>query len=332
MCKHNTQLSDGPVFDKRTKLLISDVDDTLAHAYAPASDTIIRGLNSILQMGVKLFLVTGQSIDNIKYRITDHISPSLRCNILVGCCSGAEVWGFTPDGSVKSHPFYSKYEELLDNSKKSIWRQIVQDIIRLFGFSAINTMPKPQFRAVTNGDPSIIMLEDRQSQITFELVNSTKLTEDQYLAFRERVPDMSASHDLRVSVVEISNRMLSASDIPVTARLAGAFAVDFAILGVTKTTAVHYVLYSELCKEYWGIDTTEHGFFNRVEIWGDKFSVIDGGTDRHICEALPPSVRTIDFRKEKREELPEGYNILIWNGEQQLSEGTEEYLVKSGLV
>lgn len=48
--------------------------------------------------------------------------------------------------------------------------------------------------------------------------------------------------------------------------------------------------------------------------------------DRHISEALPKEVRSIDFRKENPKELPAGYNIVVWNGKKQLHDGLLEYL------
>ena len=63
-----------------------------------------------------------------------------------------------------------------------------------------------------------------------------------------------------------------------------------------------------------------------LEVWGDKYSVLHGGTDRHMSEALPPEVRSIDFREENPAEFPEGYNIVLWDGHQHLHHGLLEYL------
>jgi hypothetical protein len=45
-----------------------------------------------------------------------------------------------------------------------------------------------------------------------------------------------------------------------------------------------------------------------------------------MSEALPPTVRSIDFRKEDPKEFPKGYNIVLWDGEQHLHHGLLEYL------
>lgn len=63
-----------------------------------------------------------------------------------------------------------------------------------------------------------------------------------------------------------------------------------------------------------------------MEIWGDKFSTVKGGTDRHIAEALPKEVRAIDFRRENPKEFLEGFNIVVWNGAKEKEAGLEEYL------
>lgn len=59
---------------------------------------------------------------------------------------------------------------------------------------------------------------------------------------------------------------------------------------------------------------------------GDKFSVVKGGTDRHISEALPKKVRSISFRQEDPKEFLEGFNIVVWDGQKHLHEGLLEYL------
>lgn len=63
-----------------------------------------------------------------------------------------------------------------------------------------------------------------------------------------------------------------------------------------------------------------------MEIWGDKFSTVRGGTDRHISEALPKSVRSITFREENPDEFLDGYNTVVWDGENHLHHGLLEFL------
>jgi len=108
--------------------------------------------------------------------------------------------------------------------------------------------------------------------------------------------------------------------------LGGIFALDFAVKGISKTTAVEYVLNNEQVLSSLGLRKSDLTNPEYLEIWGDKFSVIRGGTDRHMCEAVNPRVRTIDFRKENPEEFLKGYNIVTWDGEKHLHEGLLEYL------
>jgi hypothetical protein len=42
--------------------------------------------------------------------------------------------------------------------------------------------------------------------------------------------------------------------------------------------------------------------------------------------ALPATVRSIDFRQEDPTEFPEGYNIVLWDGQKHLHHGLLEYL------
>jgi hypothetical protein len=45
-----------------------------------------------------------------------------------------------------------------------------------------------------------------------------------------------------------------------------------------------------------------------------------------MSEALPPEVRSIDFREEDPSEFLEGYNIVLWDGQHHLHHGLLEYL------
>jgi hypothetical protein len=64
----------------------------------------------------------------------------------------------------------------------------------------------------------------------------------------------------------------------------------------------------------------------QIEIWGDKFSSVCGGTDRHMSEAVDPRVRSIDFRDEDPSEFLPGYNTVLWQGKHRLHHGLLEYL------
>ena len=77
--------------------------------------------------------------------------------------------------------------------------------------------------------------------------------------------------------------MLEARSVPITPRLAGVFALDLAIEGVTKTRAVEAALSAEVLAAM-GIDEgTPHPW--EMEVWGDRFSR-DAGTDWLMCVAL----------------------------------------------
>ena len=313
------------------QIVVSDVDDTLADVYEPASQTIIKGLNKMLEQGKKFFFISGQGERNICARIADHLDPKYRNQILLGGCSGAEVWGFS-DGKLLDKPFYSLYEEKFTEEMKREWREILRGIIDDFGFQTIATMPRDQFERVSKGDPSIIMYEDRRAQITFEVVNGCNLNDEQYRYFKERVPYLLDNRDLRVSIIQHANEMFAEKNIPITARAAGTFAVDFAVKGVTKTTAIEAIMYHNKADSYWKSIPSKEDMPAMIEIWGDKFSVVNGGTDTHMCEAFPKTVRAIDFRAEPKEELPKEFNVVLWDGELHLCKGTEEYMKRSGLI
>lgn len=308
------------------KLVISDVDETIADLYLPAAPEMILELEKLLTEGKTLFLVSGQSVASIQKRIVNQISQDVRKRIIMGHCSGAEVWGFDEDGNLRNRPFYSSYETTVSAAEKKKWREVIQQLIAEFKLKAYPTMPIPEFKKKTAGDPLSIMVEDRGPQITFEVVNGYDLSPAEAQKLVVETPLTHGHHDIRIPILERAEKLLGENDLPITPRLAGVFAIDFAVKGVSKTTAVKYVTTNESILTSLGIDKAALKNPASMEVWGDKFSVTRGGTDRHISEALPKAVRSITFREENPEEFLPGYNIVVWDGKKHLHEGLLEFL------
>jgi len=313
-------------WNENVKLIISDVDETIADLYVPAEPAMIQELSILLKEGKSLFFVTGQSVKSLQWRIVDQIPKELRKGILIGHCSGAEVWGFNNNGNLKDQPFYSVYETSMTQGQKDKWRDTVKKLVGEFQLEVYDTMPVDEFKKKTGSNPRAVMLEDRGPQITFEVVNSYDLTPEQAARLETEIPESNGAYDLRIPIVERAQVLLDKADLPVTPRIAGVFAIDLALKGVSKTTSVRHILADENVLSSIGL--TEHDVENpqHIEVWGDKFSTVRGGTDRHISEALPKSVRSVDFREENPEEFEPGYNIVVWQGKKHLHHGLLEYL------
>lgn len=311
-------------WNSQLKLIVSDVDETVADLYTAAEPEMVVELVKLLKSGIKLFFVTGQGINSVQWRIIDQIEKSLRKNILVGHCSGAEVWGYTPTGDIQASPYYSVYN-LTDDQKKK-WREIVQQLISEFKLQAFPTMPVKEFISKVGNNPLSIMVEDRGPQITFEVVNGYDLNPEQLTKIETKVPQTHGAYDLRIPILERADSLFQKFNIPVTPRLGGTFAVDFAVKNVSKTTAVRHVLETKSVLSYINLESEIVNHPEHIEIWGDKFSTIRGGTDRHMSEAVPKEVRSIDFREENASEFLPGYNTVVWDGDKQLHHGLLEYL------
>lgn len=307
------------------RLIFSDVDETVADLYTAATPDMCRELERLLEEGRVLFFITGQSVQSMQWRITDHIRPELRARVLMGHCSGAEVWGFDSSGRLLSEPFYSLYKDALTVEQQQVWRNIVQQVIREFKLQVFPATPLATFKAAAGDNPLAIMLEDRGPQITFEVVNGYDLSPEQERELEVAVPSTHGNLDLRVPLLERLDVLLQEAGLPISPRLAGVFAIDLAIKGVSKTTAIHKILENGPLLQSLGVDG-KGSPQEYMEVWGDKFSVIRGGTDRHISEALPKEVRSISFREENPEEFLPGYNTVVWSGEQHLHEGLLEFL------
>ncbi|OGD85562.1 hypothetical protein A3B51_02210 [Candidatus Curtissbacteria bacterium RIFCSPLOWO2_01_FULL_41_18] len=313
-------------WNKNAKLIISDVDETIADLYVPAEPAMVEELSALLQEGKSLFFVTGQSIKSLQWRIVYQIPKELRKGILLGHCSGAEVWGHDNEGNLKDQPFYSVYETAMTQEQKDKWRDIIKQLVSEFQLEVYDTMPVDEFKMKTGDNPRAVMLEDRGPQITFEVVNGYDLTPEQTAQLETEIPESNGAYDLRIPIVERAQQLLDEAELPVTPRIAGVFAVDLAVKGVSKTTSVRHVLGDEKVLSSIGLTKNDVENPQHIEVWGDKFSTVRGGTDRHISEALPKSVRSVDFREENPEEFEPGYNIVVWQGKKHLHQGLLEYL------
>jgi hydroxymethylpyrimidine pyrophosphatase-like HAD family hydrolase len=312
-------------WNDQLKLSLSDVDETIADVYTPAEPEMIAELTSFLADDYKLFMVTGGSLSRVRADIIGFIDPALRHNILVSHCSGAEVWGFTVDGALRDKPFYSIYEETFTPELKKLWRDKTQQLLTEFGLRTHPVEPKIEFRKKFN-HPLDIMYDDRGPQITLEVVNGVDLTPEQVSELEHEVPETHGSLDLRIPILERAEQIFEEAKVPITPRLGGNFALDLAIKGVSKTTSIQRVLNDPTVLSTIGLTADDLHNVATLEVWGDKFSTIRGGTDRHMSEALPPQVRSIDFREENPVEFEEGYNVVVWDGERHLHHGLLEYL------
>jgi hypothetical protein len=306
-------------------LIVSDVDETVADLYTKAPEGTVRELETLLKEEKALFFVSGQRVGSIFERVVSGIEPKLRRRIVIGHCSGAEVYGFDEKGSLLDKPFYSLYEESFSDEQKRDWREVVRRLAAEFGLKVFPPMPVREFERVAGDDPLAVMLEDRGPQITLEFVNGHAVPEERVRDLGLDVPATDALLDLRAPVLAAAGAALERFGVPVEARPAGVFAVDFVVRGVSKTTAVERVLADEALLAHVGLERADVADPDRVEVWGDKFSV-DGGTDWYMSVALPKRVRSITFREEDPTGFPDGHNIVVWDGEKRLHEGLGEFL------
>jgi len=317
------------VFNHHVKLILSDVDETAADLYIRATSEMIAALTNLLKQGKSIFFISGQGLTSIRWRIINHIPHEYRWRILVGYCSGAEVRGFDRKGNLKDKPFYSVYDKAMTDRQKQVWRECVEKIVKEFQLETYPTMPIPEFIRQTVGNPLSIMFEDRGPQITFEVPNGYMLTSEQQKELGKKVKRLGNVSDIRIPIFERAKELFRHHHLPITPRLGGMFAIDFAVEGTSKTTSVRHALENAHVLESVGLNLSELDDPKHIEIWGDKFSVVSGGTDRHMSEAVSPLVRSINFRQENPDEFLPVYNIVVWDGEKHLHEGLLEYLMNT---
>jgi hypothetical protein len=167
------------------------------------------------------------------------------------------------------------------------------------------------------------MLEDRGPQITLEFPNAYDLSAAAHEQVCRRLDSSFAGKDLRVPVSQRARELLEANSIPVTARLAGMFALDLAIAGIDKARAVEEAFTSAVLDRL-GLARAAPAP-DEIEVWGDRFSEATG-TDWLMCKPIDRGVRAIAFRDEDPQDFPKGYNIQIWDGAHRLHAGLLEFL------
>lgn len=309
-------------WNDQLRLVLSDVDETVADLYRPAEPRMLTALSRLLEQGIALVLITGQSIANVEARVVMRLPAPLRRQIAVGACSGAELWGYSPTGSRDQRPYYTA-ESALTDKQKADWRAVTAQLVQEFRLLPVAPIPIADFTRQFGDEPWRVMLDDRGPQITFEFPHAWQLS----AAARQRIYDRLGfafeGQDLRVPVAQRARQLLEAHAIPVTARMAGMFALDFAIAGIDKSRAVEEALAPAILYRL-GLGTTIP-CPKEIEIWGDRFSR-RAGTDWLMCKPIDRSVRAISFRDEDPADFPEGYSIALWNGADRLQEGLLEFL------
>jgi hypothetical protein len=315
-------VSSKVLWNNQLRLVLSDVDETVADLYRPAKPRMLTALSRLLEQGVALVLITGQSIENVEARVVMRLPAPLRQQIAVGACSGAELWLYSPAGSRDQRPFYSG-ESALTEKHKTDWRAVIAQLVREFRLLPIAPIPIADFKRQFGDEPWRTMLDDRGPQITFEFPNAWRLSPAANKQVSDRLGVALEGGDLRVPVAQRAQQLLEAHAIPVTARMAGMFAVDFAIAGIDKSRAVEEALDPFVLGRL-GLGTAMPRP-NEIEIWGDRFSS-HAGTDWLMCKPVDGSVRGISFRDEDAKDFPADYNIQLWDGAHRLHEGLLEFL------
>jgi hypothetical protein len=309
-------------WNDQLRLVFSDVDETVADLYRPAEAGMLDAITRLLDHGIRLVLITGQSVDSVEQRIVMRLTPSARKQIAVGGCGGAELWGYSATGDRNLVAFDSAISAL-NEEQMLAWREAVQQLIAEFQLVPLPVMPITEFKLQHGNNPCHVLLDDRGPQITFEFPNAYQLSDVERAEISRRLATNVEETDLRVPFSRRAGELLKARSVPVTPRMGGVFAVDLAIEGVSKTRAVQAALRPDVLDALGlGGAVPDAG---EMEIWGDRFSQ-QAGTDWLMCTALDPSVRAISFREEDPTEFPRGYNIQLWGGKQRLHAGLLEFL------
>jgi hypothetical protein len=304
------------------RLALSDVDETVADLYCAAESGMLDALTRLLDQGISLVLITGQSVKNVEQRVIMSLPAQLRQRIAVGACSGAELWGYSATGERNATAFYTA-DSALTAEQRRAWRAVTQQLITEFRLTPFPPMPIHDFRLQHGEEPWHVLLDDRGPQITIEFPSGYELSNEAREQVQSRLGGNFEGQDLRIPVLQRAQLLLEAHSVPVTPRIAGMFALDLAIAGVDKARAVEEALTPTVLRSL-GLGPNMPGA-GEIEVWGDRFSQ-SSGTDWLMCKPIDRRVRALSFRNEDPAEFPKGYNIQLWDGARRLHMGLLEYL------
>lgn len=311
-------------WNNEVKLIISDVDDTIAEVYKDASCEMICELEKLLCEGIVFLLISGQSFDNIFNRVIKFIDKKLLNKVLVSPCNGAEVIGFDKHGSVISTPIFS-VDTVYSNIDYTKIKSIISQIITEFNIETIEVMNLDEYKLATKGNPRAVMIDDRRLQISFDFINGCRIND--FLSNKEINYEMSGVNDIRLLILEKAKSLFKEANIPITAKLGGTFAIDFCVEGVTKGLPISKLVVLGKKFEARLPNKIIYSNHNQIQIWGDNFSLLNSGADLDMSLALPKEVRSISFRDIDNSEIIKDYNIVVWDGKERLHNGLLEYLL-----
>jgi hypothetical protein len=297
-----------------TRLIVADVDDTIAEVFRPATQEMITALERLMQNGVVFFLISGQRLSNVFQRLLLPIDPALRKQVLVASCNGAEVHVFDAQGSIVEQAVFSATWNRDREVDHGIWRGLVNEQVAKFDLTALPPMGIDAFMVASGGNPRAVMLDDRNVQISLDFVNWIF---------------SPPPEDIRPFLIEEANRAFRQAGLDVAGKTAGDIAIDFSLLGVDKGLPLRGFI-------AWGPEFRNelpHRIVlerpSDVEVWGDRFSALQGGADLAMASALPPGSRKISFRDLPLEEASSCAGLCVWRGKHSLQAGLLEYLTTS---
>lgn len=310
------------------KLVISDVDETIADVYVDTDPALISLIENLIKRGVRIVFSSGSGLTRIENGVISKLKKDYRKYVLVAHCSSSEIWGYDDEGVRLSHPFYSSISGIITDAQAQKWRDVMGEMIKSFYLVKYPAMPIGVFKEKSNHDPLSIIYDDRTVQITLEVVNGYDLDSD--TAYKLGVAMNDGKYDLRNEIIAWTTKRFAEENLPIQIHKGGVFAINFLITQSDKGGCIDIIKNDERILAHLGIKSDIFDDYRNIEVWGDKFSMKSGKNDWCISTALDPRTLSISFRKEDEAKFfPPGVNIRKWDGTKLLHEGVLEYLQNS---
>lgn len=298
-------------WNNSVKLIIADVDDTVSEVFKKVSPEMIKHLENLLEEGKFILFISGQSRTNIYNRLIRFINKKLLNNVLLGHCNGTEVLEFDNLGNIVEKPVFGISDYYDGEVNFDRCKVVIKEVLDSFGLEAIPYMDVNEFKLRTKGSPNFLMIDDRKVQIALDFVNG--LTVDNIIY----------KQDIRIPIIKAVQEQFDKENIHIEANMAGTFAIDFNIRGVCKGLPIKNMINIGQAFNTMTPNKITVSNYEEIEIWGDSFSLSNGGSDYKMSKAFDNKVRAISFRDCDNSEENNVYN---WNGKYRCNEGLLEYL------
>lgn len=123
----------GRELAEKTRIVVLDIDGTLREEGKDISEgPALEPLLSLLRLGIPVYIITANSLENAMESVIDHIDVDLRHPITVYSARGIRVTGFLKDGRILDRPYLVNRNYMIGSDEYPIVKSTVDNLIPIW--------------------------------------------------------------------------------------------------------------------------------------------------------------------------------------------------------